>query len=116
MAITIDEPFSGSATIGATETSLVTNTTGPDSEASSGAVQAIIDFSAMAAGDQYRVRLYEKARSGDTQYRLLEAYISGAQSDPLWSHPAMPFKHGWDVTVQKIAGTDRTIKWSIRTP
>lgn len=116
MAITINEPFSGSASIGATETSLVTNTAGPDAETSDGAVQAVIDFNALAAGDQYRVRIYEKARSADTQRRILEAYVTGAQSDPIWTHPTLQLMHGWDVTLQKITGTDRTITWSIRTP
>ena len=110
----ISEAFSGTATISTTETSLVTNTAGPDAETTDGVFQAFVDLANLAAGDQYRLRLYEKARSGDTQ-RLIEEWIfDGAQSKPLYVSPSFIFLHGWDVTVIKLAGTDRVINWSIR--
>jgi hypothetical protein len=28
--------------------------------------------------------------------------------------PISAFLHGWDVTIVKVAGTDRAINWSIR--
>ena len=67
----ISEAFSGSATISTTETSLVTNTSGPDAETTDGVFQVFVDFANLAAGDSFRLRYYEKARSGDAQ-RLIE--------------------------------------------
>lgn len=110
----ISEAFSGSATISTTETSLVTNTSGPDAETTDGVFQVFVDFANLAAGDSFRLRYYEKARSGDTQ-RLIEEWIfDGAQSKPLHVSPSFIFLHGWDVTLIKLGGTDRTITWSIR--
>ena len=28
--------------------------------------------------------------------------------------PALVLMHGWDMTILKLAGTDRSIEWSIR--
>jgi hypothetical protein len=110
------EEITGTETIGTTEWSLATDTSysSADAQTTDGVVQAFIDCNALAAGDQYRVRMYEVCRSGDTQ-RIAHAFtITGAQSEPLCPTPALTFMHGWDITVTKLAGTDRAINWSIR--
>jgi hypothetical protein len=112
-------PFSeipqGAVTIGATEWSLATNTSydSGDAQATEGGLYVRIDVTAMAAGDTYRIRIYEKVISGGTQRAMLTATLVGAQSDPIWVSPGVPVKHGWDVTIKKIAGTDRAFDWSI---
>lgn len=113
MAIAYQE---GSALISTTEYSLPSaGTYSPASpQTGAGIVQAFIDFNAMAAGDEFRIRIYEKARAADTQRLMYEGRLEGAQSQPLWSAPAQMLSRGWDVTVQKITGTDRTITWSVR--
>lgn len=105
-----------SATISTSEYSLPADTTTgvPTSQTDDCLLQCWIDFGAMIAGDQYRVRFYEKVNgTGATQRQLLEAVLTGAQAAP-WVSPAMFMAHGWDVTVLKLAGTDRSIGWSLR--
>jgi hypothetical protein len=51
--------------------------------------------------------------SGGTQRTILQSNLVGPQSGPYFA-PTFIFVHGWDVTVKKIAGTDRSISWSIR--
>jgi hypothetical protein len=108
--------ITGTETIGTTEHSLATDTSysSADAQTDDGVVQAVIDLNAMAAGDQYRLRIYEICRSGDTQRIAHSAVMTGVQSDPLYVTPAITMLHGWDVTLTKVAGTDRAINWSIR--
>lgn len=112
MAIT---EITGTEAIGATEHSLATDTsydTG-DAQTTDGVLQAWLDVSAMAAGDQLQVRVYEKARSGDTQRVVYEDVLSGAQATPIYVTPALTVMHGWDVTADALAGTI-TVNWSLR--
>jgi flagellar hook-associated protein 3 FlgL len=64
---------------------------------------------APVAGDQLQVRVYEKVRSADTQRVIEEWILTGAQSKPIFVTPPLTLKHGWDFTLDKLAGTDRTI-------
>jgi len=109
----IAEVFSGTAAIGTTETSLVTNTAGPDAETSDGIIQAFLDVSDMVAGDILQIRLYEKARSADTQRLAKEWILTGLMAEPLWVSDSYILMHGWDFTCDALAGTI-TVNWSIR--
>ena len=109
----ISEAYSGSASISTTEWSLTTNTSGPDVDTSDGVFQVFLDLAAMAAGDQYQIRVYEKCRSASTQRVIYEAIITGTMA-PTWVSPSLILMNGWDVTLKKLAGTDRTLEWSIR--
>ena len=76
--------------------------------------QVLLDLSALAAGDQFELKLYEKIVSTGTQ-RLVETWtFSGAQSRPIFAAPSMILLHGWDMSLKRIAGSDRSIGWSIR--
>lgn len=113
MAVT--QAFSGTEAIGTTEWSLTTDTSydTADAQTTAGLYQLVLDLSDMIAGDQLQIRLYEKCRSGDTQ-RVAEQWIlTGAQSQPLWIGPAVMLMHGWDFTLDALAGTI-TVNWSIR--
>lgn len=112
MAIT--EAFSGTETVTTTEHSMTTDTAGPDAETSDGIFQAFIDFNALAVGDVFQFRVYEKVLAASTQRVVWEAIISHAQSTPVFVSPALVLLHGWDMTLDKQAGTDRSIDWSIR--
>lgn len=112
MAIT--EAFAGSEVVSTTEWSLTTDTAGPDAETSDGVFQVFIDVSAMASGDEFRFRVYEKVQSSDTQRIVYDTTLIGPQSPPILVFPSLVLMHGWDVTADKIAGTDRTLTWSIR--
>lgn len=76
-------------------------------------IQALIDFANMAAGDQYEVKIYDKVYSGGTQRKIYHATLTGPQDAPLVT-PAIVLMHAWDVTVKRLAGSDRSISWSIR--
>lgn len=111
MAIT--ELYTGTEAIGTTEWSLTTDTSGPDADTTDGVFQVFIDVSDMVAGDELQIRVYEKCRSGDTQRVVMQATLVGAQAEPLWVSPSLILMHGWDVTLDAIAGTI-TCLWSIR--
>jgi hypothetical protein len=112
MAIT--EAFTGTETVSTTEWSMTTDTAGPDVETSDGIFQAFIDFNAVAAGDVFEFKCYEKVLSSSTQRLVYSARIAGAQSQPNWVSPTLVLMNGWDMTLIKISGTDRSIDWSIR--
>jgi hypothetical protein len=113
MAITYTN---ASASISTAEYSLPAATTSgvPTSQTTDGVFQFFIDFANMAAGDQYRIRLYEKYDSGGTQRLVEEWILTNAQSKPMFVIPSTILGEGWDVTVLRLAGSDRTIYWSIR--
>jgi hypothetical protein len=114
--MTIAAAFEDSATIGTSEYSLPADTaTGvPTSQTDDGVYQVFLDLNALAAGDQFRVRVYEKVQAAGAQRVIYSAHFSGAQGTPIVALPSLILLHGWDVTVTKIAGTDRAIAWSIR--
>lgn len=111
MAVT--EAFAGTEAVGTTEHSCTTDTAGPDVETSDGVFQAFFDVSDMIAGDQLQIRVYEKVQSSDTQRIVHEAVLTGAQSPPIYVIPALALMHGWDMTLDALAGTI-TVTWSIR--
>jgi hypothetical protein len=112
MAIT--EAFAGSETVSTTEWSLTSDTAGPDAETGDGIYQVFLDLSALANGDTFRFRAYEKAQSTDTQRVFLEYTFAHAQNTPNWVSDSFILMHGWDFTLIKLTGTDRAITWSIR--
>jgi hypothetical protein len=106
--------FASSATIGSTARSLPADTTTgvPTSQTSKGVVTGFIDFSALAAGDVYKVQIYEKV-SGGTQRLVDTWYVSGVQAG-LWPVPELTLSEGWDIVVSKESGTDRSIRWALK--
>lgn len=111
MAIT--ELYSGTEAVGATEHSCTTDTAGPDADTTDGVFQVFLDVSDMISGDELEIKIYEKCRSGDTQRVVYQANLVGAQAQPIWVSPSLILMHGWDVTLDAIAGTI-TVNWSIR--
>lgn len=111
----ISEAFTGSATIGTTEYSLPNAATYSAGAArtETGVLQLWLDLNALASGDQYTLRLYRKIASAQT-LRLAETWsFSGAQVTPIFGSETFIVRHGWDFTLQKITGVDRSIFWSI---
>lgn len=113
MAIT--EAYSGTGAIGTTEFSAPNNANYSAGSAitTDGVYQVFLDVSDMVAGDQLQIRVYEKVRSADTQRVVYESILSGAQAD-IWVSPSLILLHGWDVTLDTLAGTSITVNWSIR--
>ena len=112
---TITELYSGTATIGATEYSLTNDSTTIASRAQDGPIQIFLECNNLVNGDEYELTIYEKVLSGSTQRVVSRHYIQGALGEPNVLLPFISVKHGWDVTLTKINGTDRSISWSIRT-
>lgn len=113
----ISEAFTGTETVGSTnEWSLTTDTsydTG-DAQTADGVYQVFLDLNALAAGDTFEFKVYEKVLGASTQRLVYWARFSGVQGSPVWVSPSLLLMHGWDATLKKIAGTDRSIDWSIR--
>lgn len=107
------ELYSGTEAVGATEHSCTTDTAGPDADTTVGTFQVFLDVSDMIGGDQLQIRVYEKVRSSSTQRIVYQSILTGAQSEPIWVSPALILMHGWDVTLDALAGTI-TVDWSIR--
>ena len=105
-----------SASISTTEYSIIGKTTSgvPVANTGSCVCQWFLDLSNMAAGDQYRFRLYEKYDAAGTA-RLVEEWIfTGAQSKPGFFTPSFLIGAGFDFTGLRLAGADRSILWSTR--
>lgn len=101
-------------TVTSSELSIVTGTTSLGNATDAGAIQLWIDASAMAKGDEFRVRGYEKVEgTGGTKRVFFAATLLGAQSENFVTGAFM-LMNSWDFTIQKIAGTDRTFDASIR--
>jgi hypothetical protein len=112
MAITIDA-FTGTETVTTTEWSMTTDTAGPDADTTDGIYQAFLDLNALAAGDVFEFRVYEKVLSSSTQRLVYYARFAHAQATPVYVSPALVLGHGWDMTLKRVAGTDRAIDWRI---
>lgn len=114
LAQTVTERYSGTEAVGATEHSMTTDTSGPDSDTTDGFYQVFLDVSDMVDADVLQIRAYEKARSADTQRLAYQAILNYTQQTPIWVSPALCMMHGWDWTLDALSGTI-TCNWSIRT-
>jgi hypothetical protein len=105
-----------SETVGTTEWSLSTDTSwsAADAQTGEGVVCCVLDLNALANGDEIELRCYEKVNSGATQRLVRKWTFQHAQAEPIFVSPSMMLKHGWDFSLIKLTGTDRSIAWSIR--
>lgn len=110
----ISEVFADSATIGTTEYFLASDSTSATYQTTDGVYQVWLECNNLAIGDQFQVRIYEKVQSASTARVVASWVIAHAQVDPNWVSPSLIFLHGWEISLQKLAGTDRAIAWSIR--
>lgn len=111
MAWTITD---GSVSVGTSEYFLKSASTTKTDQTTNVIAQCFIDFNALAAGDEYRIRVYEAIAAAGTARIVYEAVVSGVQSEPIWVSPSLVLVHGWEFSLQKLSGTDRTLLWSIR--
>lgn len=111
MAITFTEQTALSVT--ATEVSLVTGTT-PAAQTNDCLIQVMVDgVTNMVKGDEFLLKIYEKARSGGTQRVCFQATLSDAQSE-LFVTPTLLMGNGWDVTMTRISASSRSFDTSVR--
>jgi hypothetical protein len=116
LAQTVTERVTGSEAVSTTEWSLATDSSwsSADAQTSDGHYQLFLDVNDMVQADVLQIRAYEIARSGDTQRLAYEAFLGGPQANPMWVGPTLCGMHGWDWSLDAIAGTI-TCLWSIRT-
>lgn len=102
-------------TVGASELSIVSGTTSLQTVTDAGVYQLWLDDGGnMAKGDEFKVRLYEKVEAtGGTKKVFFQQTISDAQSE-IFVTPTFILMNGWDMTIQKVSGTDRAFDASIR--
>lgn len=112
--MTIASAFEVGETVSTTEHSFTTDTSGPDAQTTPGVYQFFIDLNALATGDVYIIRVYDKVLAAGSQRLVWKAVVSGAQNEPCYVTPTLILLHGWDLTIQKSAGTDRLIQVSTR--
>lgn len=110
----ISQLYATTETVSTTEWSLTTDTAGPDVDTTDGVFQCWLDLNALLKGDVFEFKVYEKVLSGGTQRVVYRTRFANAQSDPIWVSPSLILLHGWDMTLLKISGTDRSIDASIR--
>lgn len=67
----------------------------------------------MAKGDEFKWRVYEKASTGATKRVFYDGTISDAQAQPLIT-PSFLLGIGWDITLQRTAGSNRAFHWGIK--
>ncbi len=102
------------ATISTSEYFLVSNSTSKVDQTNDNDVQVVVDAITALAGDSFRLRIYDEANGG-SQLVLYEAWIIGPLTAAV-VHPPVPIRVGqaWEVSLLKVTGTDRSIKWSVR--
>lgn len=100
-------------TVGATELSILSGTTTLATDTTDGVFQLWIDASNMAKGDEFTIRMYEKVLSGSSKTVFAQWSLLGVQSE-VFVTPTFILMQGWDMTIQKIAGTDRAFSASVR--
>jgi hypothetical protein len=112
----ISEAYQNTQSVTTTEHSLPNDATYNSTNVitTDGVYQVFLDLNALAAGDIFEFRMYEKISSGGTVRLSFVCRFAGVQGTPMWASPSFILLHGWDFTIKKISGTDRTIDWSIR--
>lgn len=112
----ITEAYTFSASVSTTELSITGGTSSIQTITTDGFYQLWIDGigASMAKGDEFEIRVLEKVEgTGGTQREVFSQRITDVQTH-LWFSPIFCLINGWDMTIKKIAGTDRTIEASIR--
>ena len=114
MAVTEANTFNTS--VSTTELSIINGTSTIATSTTAGCYQCYLDLSVLDAGDRFEFRVYEKVRSASTQRVVMLATFQHAQGTDgaNWVSPPLLLLNGWDMTLKRVAGTDRTIEASIR--
>lgn len=110
MALKRSELYTLNASISTSEYSIPNGGTVLQSITTPVLLTGLIDAEPVADGDVFRVRVKEKVVSGGTQRTILDFLIcNDQQTSPLYSFGPFLLLHGWDVTVIRVAGSDRTL-------
>lgn len=108
MAITLT---TDSATISTSEYFAASDSTTATYQTTDCILQVAWDLSAMAAGDEFRFRIYEKV-DGTNVITLFDCSKIGTQAKALVC-PCFVVGNGWEASAIKVAGTDRALEWTL---
>ena len=102
---TVQTSGSQTATLG-TEHTLATVT-------AAGTYVLAVDAANLANGETLQLRLYGKARTGDTERLVYSSTIANAQTEALRISLALPSPHHLRATLKQTGGTGRVYPWAI---
>jgi hypothetical protein len=111
----ISEPYElDGVTVGSAELSIVSGTTTLQTITDDGVYQLWVDAGTMQKADEFQIKLYEKVEgTGGTKKVFATWSLLGVQTE-IFVTPTFILINGWDMTITKIAGTDRAFDASIR--
>lgn len=72
-----------------------------------------LDLVNLQAGDTVVVRCKRTVLSGGTARTIITQTYSGVQDPPVVCSPPFTAPHGATFTIQRTAGSDRSIPWSV---
>lgn len=101
-------------TISTSDYSLTANSTVIQTRTTDAIISIFIDVANMAAGDEFEIALHEKATGTSTQRRVVIHTLVGVQADSLFVSGPFQLGNGWDVSMKRLAGSDRAFSWSVR--
>jgi hypothetical protein len=104
--------YKDSATISTTEYSLLNdaNYNSANVKTTPAIISPYVYAASIAAGDEFLVNIKEKI-NGQGPFDIYQATLTFATPSVSW--PSLHVAEGYDVTVDKIAGTDRVIHWRV---
>lgn len=98
--------------ISTTEISVVSGTSTLATDTTDGVFCCRVDLTNMAKGDRFVLKMYETARASGTK-RVVDTWtFLGDRSDVVITEPVL-LLNGWDFTLIRQAGADRTFDCSI---
>lgn len=112
----ITEPYElDGVTISTSEISIVSGTTSLQTITDDGVYQLWVDDGGnMTKTEEFEIRIYETVEAtGGTKKKVAQWRLKGVQSE-IFVSPTLVLINGWDMTLKKIAGTDRAFDASIR--
>lgn len=109
----LSEAYTFSTTVSTTELSITGGTSTIQTRTTAGFYELWISKANFAKGDEFVVRLYEKVTSGGSQESKIIGTILGVQAEPI-IFPGLHLRNGWDFTIVRTAGADRTVTASVR--
>lgn len=113
----VSEPYElDGVSISGTEISIVSGSSSLQNVTDDGAFQLGLDpvGAGLTKGDEFILRVKEKILSGGTQRLVFSQRFTHLTFSENHFYPVLWLMHGWDMTLQKIAGTDRNWDASIR--
>jgi hypothetical protein len=101
--------------MGTTEFFIASESTSKTKQTSAGIYQLWLDLNALAKNDVFEIKCTEEARAADTVEQVAyRATLWGVKTSKVWVSPALALMNGWEFSIDRLAGADRAIPYSIR--